>query len=95
MPFAARTKDMHLCPMLNGSVPHLAGTIVAGCPSVLIGNSPAARSGDSCTCMGPPNKIAKGSSTVLIGNKPAARVGDTTSHGGAIVTGCPNVIIGG
>ena len=33
--------------------------------------------------------------TVMIGKKPAARVGDTTAHGGAIVVGVPNVMIGG
>lgn len=27
--------------------------------------------------------------------KPAARLGDTTAHGGAIVVGCPTVLIGG
>jgi uncharacterized Zn-binding protein involved in type VI secretion len=27
--------------------------------------------------------------------KPAARLGDTTVHGGAIVVGCPTVLIGG
>ena len=26
---------------------------------------------------------------------PAARVGDTTSHGGVVVTGSPNVLVGG
>jgi uncharacterized Zn-binding protein involved in type VI secretion len=28
-------------------------------------------------------------------SKPAARMGDSTAHGGKIVTGCPNVLIGG
>ncbi|HOR01184.1 MAG TPA: PAAR domain-containing protein [Anaerolineae bacterium] len=28
-------------------------------------------------------------------NKPAARQGDPTTHGGAIVAGCPTVLIGG
>jgi uncharacterized Zn-binding protein involved in type VI secretion len=31
----------------------------------------------------------------MIGGKPAARVGDTTAHGGSVVLGCMNVIIGG
>jgi uncharacterized Zn-binding protein involved in type VI secretion len=35
-----------------------------------------------------------GSPTVMIGGKPAARLGDSTSHGGAIVMGCPTVMIG-
>jgi uncharacterized Zn-binding protein involved in type VI secretion len=65
-----------------------------GSPLVLIGNMPAACVGSMCTCVGPPDSIVKGSSKVLIGNKPAARLGDTTSHGGAIVVGCPQVLIG-
>ena len=56
---------------------------------------PAARVGDMCTCVGPPDTIAMGSTTVLIGNKPAARMGDTTAHGGKIVLGCVTVMIGG
>jgi uncharacterized Zn-binding protein involved in type VI secretion len=28
-------------------------------------------------------------------SKPAARLGDSTAHGGAIVLGCPTVLIGG
>lgn len=28
-------------------------------------------------------------------SKPAARIGDTTAHGGVIVAGAPNVLIGG
>lgn len=31
----------------------------------------------------------------MICGKPAARMGDTTAHGGAIVAGCPTVLIGG
>ncbi len=96
MAFAARITDMHVCPMFNGVVPHVGGPVLpAGCPTVLIGNLPAARVSDLCFCAGPPDTIIKGSATVLIGNMPAARMGDTTAHGGAIVAGCPTVIIGG
>jgi uncharacterized Zn-binding protein involved in type VI secretion len=62
---------------------------------VLIGKLPAAVVGDSCVCVGPPDTIAKASATVMIGGRPAARMGDTTAHGGSIVLGCPNVMIGG
>jgi uncharacterized Zn-binding protein involved in type VI secretion len=96
MPFAARISDMHVCPMVTGIVPHIGGPIMpAGCPTVMIGNLPAARVTDLCLCVGPPDMIANGSTTVLIGNLPAARMGDPTSHGGSIVMGCPTVIIGG
>ncbi len=96
MPPAARISDMHTCPMVEpGPVPHVGGPISAGCPTVMIGYMPAARVGDMCTCVGPPDSIVKGSATVKIGNMPAARLGDSTSHGGAIVVGCPTVMIGG
>lgn len=96
MAFAARVSDMHTCPMTNGPVPHVGGPILPpGAPTVLIGGMPAARVGDMCVCVGPPDVIAKGSSTVLIGGMPAARMGDSTAHGGVIVLGCPTVIIGG
>ena len=94
MPPAARLTDMHVCPMVTGIVPHVGGPILApGAPTVLIGGLPAARVGDMCVCVGPPDVIALGSFTVLIGGQPAARMGDITAHGGAIVLGYPTVII--
>ncbi|MTI27696.1 PAAR domain-containing protein [Fulvivirga kasyanovii] len=96
MPPAARLTDMHTCPMVTGTVPHVGGPISGpGAPTVLIGGMPAAVVGDMATCSGPPDTIAKGSGTVMIGGKPAARMGDTTAHGGSIVLGCMTVIIGG
>lgn len=93
---AARVGDMHTCPIVQVTVPHVGGPILPpGCPTVLIGGMPAARVGDMCTCTGPPDTIAMGSATVLIGNMPAARMGDQTAHGGVIVAGCPTVLIGG
>ena len=94
---AARLTDNHVCPMVTGIVPHVGGPIMGpGAATVLIGNMPAAVMGDMCTCVGPPDTIAKGSGTVLIMNKPAARLMDTCAHGGVIVgPGCPTVIIGG
>ena len=99
MPPAARSTDMHTCPMQTPGlppVPHVGGPIVGpGVPTVLIGNMPAAVVGDICTCVGPPDSIVKGSVTVLIGGRPAARMGDLTAHGGTIVAGFPTVMIGG
>jgi uncharacterized Zn-binding protein involved in type VI secretion len=97
MPPAARVTDMHTCPLVNpGPVPHVGGPILPpGVPTVLIGGMPAAVVSTMCTCVGPPDVIAKGSMTVMIGGLPAARIGDTTAHGGVIVTGYPTVMIGG
>jgi uncharacterized Zn-binding protein involved in type VI secretion len=98
MPPAARIGDMHVCPMVTPGVPpipHVGGPILPpGCPTVLIAGQPAARATDMCVCVGPPDSIAMGSPTVLIGNLMAARIGDPTVHGGAIVLGCPTVMIG-
>ena len=92
---AARAADMHVCPMVTGIVPHVGGPILPpGCPTVLIGSMPAARAGDMCTCVGPPDTILPAGSTVMIGNMPAAHMGDSTAHGGVIVLGCPTVLVG-
>ena len=92
---AARVGDMHVCPMVTGLVPHVGGPILppGGLP-VLIGGMPAARVGDMAVCVGPPDAIVLGSFTVLIGGMPAAQLGSMCAHGGAVVMGCPNVIIG-
>jgi len=95
---AARLTDMHICPMQTPAIvpiPHVGGPIVGpGCPTVLIGGMPAAVMGDMLICVGPPDTIILGSSGVMFGGKPAARMGDQCAHGGAIILGCPTVLIG-
>lgn len=92
---AARINDMHVCPMVTGTVPHVGGPILPpGSPTVLIGGMPAAVVGSMCVCTGPPDSIVMGSTTVLIGGQPAARMGDSTAHGGTIIAGLPTVLIG-
>jgi uncharacterized Zn-binding protein involved in type VI secretion len=96
MPPAARLNDLHVCPMVTGTVPHVGGPVIGpGVPTVMIGGMPAAVVGDQAVCTGPPDVITKGSATVMIGGKPAARLGDMTAHGGQITLGCMTVIIGG
>ncbi len=81
------------------------GTIVVGCPTVLIGGMPAARVGDMhvCPMMNPGpvphvgGPVSLGSATVLIGGMPAARMGDMATCSGppdTIAAGCPTVLIG-
>ena len=91
---AARSTDLHVCPMVDVLVPHVGGPISIGEPTVLISGLPAARVGDMAMCVGPPDAIVLGSFTTLIGGMPAARMGDLTSHGGSIVLGCFTVLIG-
>jgi len=82
--------------MITVLVPHVGGPVLPpGAPQVMIGGMPAARVGDMCVCVGPPDVIALGSMTVMLGGQPAARMGDLTAHGGTIVMGAPNVMIGG
>ena len=92
---AARVTDMHVCPMVTVLVPHVGGPILPpGALTVLIGGLPAARVGDMAVCTGPPDVIVQGCPTVLIGGSMAARMGDLTAHGGVIVIGQLNVMIG-
>ena len=94
MPLAARVGDMHTCPLVTGTVPHVGGPVIPpGAPTVMIGGQPAAKVGDMLTCTGPPDTIIAGSATVMIDGMPAARQGDSTAHGGVIVAGCPTVNI--
>lgn len=99
MPPAARITDFHQCPMVTPGlppIPHVGGPVIGpGIPTVLIGGLPAAVLGDMLICVGPPDTIVKGSATVKIGGKPAARMGDNTAHGGQILLGAFNVMIGG
>jgi uncharacterized Zn-binding protein involved in type VI secretion len=99
MPPAARVGDMHTCPQQTPAIvpiPHVGGPILPpGVPTVMINSMPAAVINNMCVCVGPPDTISKGSATVQIGGQPAARLGDMTGHGGSIVMGSPNVMIGG
>lgn len=92
---AARIGDPHICPMVTGVVPHVGGPILPPCAiNVLTGSLPQARVTDMLTCVGPPDVIVLGSFTVLVNSLPAARMFDTTAHGGKIMMGLPNVLIG-
>ncbi|MBK8456229.1 MAG: PAAR domain-containing protein [Phyllobacteriaceae bacterium] len=95
---AARKTDMTACPMVTPGlppIPHVGGPITMPCsPNVIIGMMPAARVTDIAQCVGPPDVIVKGSRTVFINMLPAARVTDPTAHGGKIITGQMNVLIG-
>ncbi|MGH7575760.1 MAG: PAAR domain-containing protein [Longimicrobiales bacterium] len=93
MPPAARVGDATSHPgVISGP----------GVPNVLIGGAPAAVVGDIHACAHPPkagphppNPFVKGSANVLIGGRPALRIGDLAACGATVVSGFPNVLIGG
>ena len=95
---AARVTDMHTCPMATPGtppIPHVGGPILPTCSiNVFTGGLPQARVTDKCLCVGPVDMIVKGSNSVLVNGLPAARINDTTTHGGVIITGQINVLIG-
>ena len=96
MAAAARITDMHTCPMVTGTVPHVGGPLLPGSnTTVMIGGMLASIVGDNCVCSGPPDTLTVGSTTVFIAGSPAVRMGDATAHGGIVVAGFPTVIIGG
>lgn len=93
MPQAARVNDATSHPGI------VAGP---GVPNVLIAGMPAAVVGDTHACAHPPkagphppNPFVRGSATVLIGGRQALRLGDPAACGAVIVSGAPNVLIGG
>lgn len=68
MPAWRAGSDFHACPLVNGTVPHVGGTVAVGSATVLIGGLPAARQGDMITeGGGGPNPIVMGCPTVIIG----------------------------
>lgn len=104
MPPAARTGD----PTVHGgAITTPPPGTVATVSTVLIGGRPAAVVGSLHVCaipahaaLGPANVVLPGPAAaaggqVLIGGLPAARAGDKTACGAVILTGAPNVLIGG
>ncbi len=65
---AWRISDMHVCPLMNGVVPHVGGTVPIGSTSVFICGLPAVRMGDTVVeGGGGPNAIVSGCTSVIIG----------------------------
>ncbi len=91
---AATVGSNHTCPMCSGTTPHVGGPITQGESNVLFNSKPVATIGSMCTCVGPPDTIIQGNPTVLINGKPITCVGDMSAHGGIIVSGSSNIIIG-
>ncbi len=66
---AASGASMHACTLPWPIPPHGPGVVINGSPTVMIGNCPACRMGDTIIeAIGPPNTIAMGCMTVIIGD---------------------------
>lgn len=85
---AARVTDPTTCPLPG----HGTNPIASGSPDVFFNGLAAARVSDKCTC----GQALSGdfSSTVFINGLNAMTLDGTTSHGGVIIGGSGNVIIG-
>ena len=64
---AWRVSDTHVCPLADGSRPHVGGSVILGSRSVTIGGMPAVRQGDLIVEAAAPNQIASGATSVLVG----------------------------
>ncbi|WP_445375228.1 PAAR domain-containing protein [Photorhabdus tasmaniensis] len=74
------------------------GEITRGSPNVFINSRPAAiatRSTVECSKEHGLRQMAEGSASVFINGYPAVRIGDKTVCDAAVLTGSPNVFIGG
>lgn len=77
--------------------------VIAGSGNVTTNSKPASRVGDALAAHTQTvlpfethgRSISSGSSSVTINGKPASKLGDAIGCGGSIVTGSPNVDIGG
>ncbi|WAJ38200.1 PAAR domain-containing protein [Pseudomonas sp. GOM7] len=85
---AARLSDSTTCPVPG----HGVTPIQTGSPNVQFNNLPAARLGDTAGC----GQAVSGafSASVFINGQNAATLGSTLSHGGVIISGSGDVLIG-
>ncbi|MFD3971077.1 PAAR domain-containing protein [Streptomyces cyaneofuscatus] len=111
MPPAARSGDSTVHGGVIGppppGAPAVATVWIGGRPAAVTTSVAPPRPGTVHACVIPPhaalaaanvilpNPAAALRGQVLIGGMPAARVGDKTTCGAVILTGAPNVIIGG
>ena len=85
----------HICPMKDGKKSHVGGPLLKGSVSVFANGKPIGRVGDQLQCQSPAlDIVSKGSASVFADGKPTARMNDMTAHGGTIMIGEVNVLVG-
>ena len=85
----ARNLDPTACPS------HFSGTVNRPPGNVQVNSRPVARLLGTCDCGGGKDRVITGAATVRVNGLPVARRGDFTVHGGAVMNGSPNVVVGG
>lgn len=93
MPAAARVTDATSHPGIVAG-PGVGNVLIAGLPAAVVGDTHACAHPPKAGPH-PPNPFIRGSATVRIGGRPALRMGDPAACGAVIVSGAPNVQIGG
>ncbi|MEV8629644.1 PAAR domain-containing protein [Streptomyces sp. NPDC051079] len=104
MPAAARTGDPtdhggRIATPPPGAAASVATVLIGGLPAAVVGSlhvcvvPPHAATGPANVVLPSPAGLVSGA--VLIGGLPAARARDRTACGATILTGAPNVLIGG
>lgn len=97
MPSVAREGDRTSCPVLF-ILPHVGGPLFpAGDVSLTANGEKVIRIGDHATCQAPNplDVVFEGAATFTVCGIPVARMGDHMAHGGLIVQGSPDVVVGG
>lgn len=87
---AIRDTDVHVCPAHGGEK---IGAVVP--LDITVNNEAGLHVGLGFTCGGQPTKITTGASTVRFHGEFAARAFDDSGHGGKLLIGSRNVVIGG
>jgi uncharacterized Zn-binding protein involved in type VI secretion len=89
MPGAARLGDAHACPH-PGAIP----LVITTCGKVFVNKRFAIRVGDAAGCSIGPDPVVLGDFTVFMQGMPCARKTDLTMHGGSILAGSEDVLVG-
>ncbi|NJL73515.1 MAG: hypothetical protein HC888_19320 [Candidatus Competibacteraceae bacterium] len=84
---ASRVSDIKDCPKPG----HGSNPVTMGSLDVIINDLGACRVGDTCQCAG---VVTTGCSTVMVNSRPLSHVQASTSHGGLVRCGSPNVFVG-
>ncbi|MCK4870907.1 MAG: type VI secretion system tip protein VgrG [Gammaproteobacteria bacterium] len=90
----ARVGDDHKCPKKTGTTPHVGGPVLKGSPISKANGMAVARVGDNVKCNSGTDKISQGVDSIQVDGKAIAKVNSQSTHGGVVVRGSDNVMVG-